>query len=254
MKIASAQIESKVGDIKENLIKHLEMIDIAAQNKANLICFPEMSLTGYCREEGRELAIKESDEEIIKLKEKAKADNIIIVVGAPIEIDDKLYIGSFILNPNGELEIYTKQYLHLGEEVYYSSSFDYNPTIQIADEKIAFAICADIDSPQHPIDAKRNECTLYLPSIFFSKKGIDKGLHLLSKYAKENSFSVLMSNYSGELWNMEAGGKSSFWDKNGEQIAELPPNEQGLLILEKQQNNWTKKILVKEENALQQKI
>ncbi len=90
MKIASAQIESKVGDIQGNLKKHLEMINVAAQNKVNLIVFPEMSLTGYCKEESSALALKESDPELIQLKEKAIAFNLVIVVGAPIEIDDKL--------------------------------------------------------------------------------------------------------------------------------------------------------------------
>jgi hypothetical protein len=33
-------------------------------------------------------------------------------------------------------------------------------------EKIALAICADIDNPKHPEAAKRDHSTLYIPSIF----------------------------------------------------------------------------------------
>ncbi len=128
--------------------------------------------------------------------------------------------------------------MHAGEEMYYSSSFDYNPIINIAGETIGFAIRADIENSQHPLDTKRNRCTMCLPSIFYSKKGIDAGCELLSKYAKENSFSILMSNYSGNVWNMEAGGMSGFWDKNGKLVAALDSENEGLLIIEKIESGW----------------
>lgn len=243
MKVAAAQIESKLGDTSGNLKKHLALIKTAAQNQVDLIVFPEMSLTAYCREEGKALALKESGEEMISLKKWAVEYNLIIVVGGPVEIKGDLYIASFILKPQGEIEIYTKQYLHSGEEIYYSSSFDYNPVIRMEEEVVALAICADIDHPQHPKAAKDNDCTLYLPSIFFSEAGIDNGHELLSKYAKENSFAVLMSNYSGEVWNLEAGGKSSFWNKNGEKMTELSAGKEGLLIVEKERGGWTVKTL-----------
>lgn len=43
-----AQINPKFGNIKVNLQKHYYYTDIAIKNRANLIVFPEMSLTGYC--------------------------------------------------------------------------------------------------------------------------------------------------------------------------------------------------------------
>lgn len=242
MKLASAQIESTVGDIEGNLKKHSKMIRLAAQSQADLIVFPEMSITGYCREEGKELALTEADARLNILKESAKKHRVIIVAGAPIAIENALYIGSFIFKPDGNTEIYTKQYLHEGEEEFYSSSFDYNPTIKIDNELIIFAICADIDNEQHPKDAKSNQCTIYMPSIFFSKKGINEGHHLLSEYAQKYSFSVLMSNYSGYLWNIEAGGRSSFWDDTGLNRAQLSPNKEGLLIMEKAGNTWINEI------------
>lgn len=55
MKIASVQIECITGDIKNNLEKHYKFIDIAHKNNVDLIIFPELSITGYCREEVEEL-------------------------------------------------------------------------------------------------------------------------------------------------------------------------------------------------------
>ncbi|MEL7123297.1 MAG: hypothetical protein AAFO07_27865 [Bacteroidota bacterium] len=54
-----------------------------------------------------------------------------------------------------------------------------------------------------------------------------------------------MSNYSGELWNTKAGGKSAFWDSNGDLIGNLESNDTGLLIAEKCKEKWniSKRIL-----------
>ena len=159
-------------------------------------------------------------------------------MGAPIEIDENLYIGAYILMPTGEIKIYTKQFLHAGEEQYYASSFAYNPRIKIKEELISFAICADIDYEQHPFQAKENNCSLYVASIFFTENGINQGQELLTQYSKHFSFKILMSNYVGKLWKMKAGGKSGFWDEDGKLIGVLDSKNEGLLIIEKKKGLW----------------
>jgi len=47
LKIAIAQISSKLADVDANLDKHLSYIEKAKQEKADIIIFPELSLTGY---------------------------------------------------------------------------------------------------------------------------------------------------------------------------------------------------------------
>ncbi|HTY39159.1 MAG TPA: nitrilase-related carbon-nitrogen hydrolase [Bacteroidota bacterium] len=46
-KLAVAQVDSAVGNLEANLKQHLELIDKARSLGANLIVFPELSLTGY---------------------------------------------------------------------------------------------------------------------------------------------------------------------------------------------------------------
>ncbi len=45
--IALAQISNHLGDVSRNLAKHLEYIDQAKNERADLVIFPELSLTGY---------------------------------------------------------------------------------------------------------------------------------------------------------------------------------------------------------------
>lgn len=46
-KAAIAQIDCRVGAVEQNLRHHLEFIDRAIANQAQLVVFPELSLTGY---------------------------------------------------------------------------------------------------------------------------------------------------------------------------------------------------------------
>jgi predicted amidohydrolase len=47
MKVVLAQIAPRLGDVDRNLDLHLELIDRARRQKADLVVFPELSLTGY---------------------------------------------------------------------------------------------------------------------------------------------------------------------------------------------------------------
>jgi predicted amidohydrolase len=82
MKIAAAQIKSTVGDITTNLECHYKMIEFAAKNGVDLIAFPEMSITGYCRAKGKKLAFKENDERLAKMKALSDRYNLVIIAGA----------------------------------------------------------------------------------------------------------------------------------------------------------------------------
>lgn len=243
MRIAAAQIEAKVGDVEANLTRHLKMIDLAGANAVDLIIFPEMSLTGYCREEAKDLVVKLSDPEVLKLKGKSKAYSITIVVGVPIEIDEALYIASLIISPSGKVEVYTKQFLHAGEEVAFSASFEFNAQIRLEQEVVSLAICADINSEIHPKNAKDSNCSMYAASIFYTESGIEEGHEVLAQYASEHSFCVLMSNYAGEVWGMKSGGKSAFWNQDGRLIAALDSVSQGLLMIEKSGERWMQVVL-----------
>src|SRR5512138_2425774 len=47
LNLALAQIATKLGDVQANLQKHLDFIQQARTQKADLVLFPELSLTGY---------------------------------------------------------------------------------------------------------------------------------------------------------------------------------------------------------------
>ncbi len=243
MILAAAQIIPKQGDINYNLNEHYKFIKLAVENKVELISFPELSITSYDRENAENLAFTPNDSRLNQLEKLAQEFNIVIIAGAPVKVDGNLYIGSFVIMPNNQTEIYTKQFLHTGEELFYQSSFNYNPQIRLGSEKLSLAICADIDHPEHAGNACNSGSTIYLPSIFFSKNGIPEAYSNLSTYAKRHSMNILMSNFGGKVWNTEAAGKSAFWNTEGRLIGTIDHDQSGLLLVKKGGNNWEGKVI-----------
>jgi len=243
MILAAAQTKPTRGNIEANLLDHYRLIELAVQNKAQLIVFPELSISGYEREDAQKLAFTKDDSRLDHLRKLAVENNIIIVAGAPIQNKNQLYIGEFIISPDNSVSIYTKQFLHEGEDDFFESSFDYNPMITIEDQKISFAICADIDNPLHPENACTRETDIYIASIFFTPNGIPNAYRDLKSYAKKHKMNVLMSNFSGESWGYPSAGQSAFWNNKGELAGQMNDSDSGLLLVENQNDNWTSKVV-----------
>ncbi|HNW52159.1 MAG TPA: carbon-nitrogen hydrolase family protein [Prolixibacteraceae bacterium] len=244
MILASAQTNPGQKDVFTNLKDHYHWIQVAADNGANLIVFPEMSITGYVREQASELAFSPSDSRLEVLQQMAVDRQLTVVAGAPLRIGPFLLIGSVVFSPDGSVSHYAKQNLHPGEDEFFHSSMLFNPTIEIEDEKIALAICADIDHPNHVHNAFLKNSTLYMPSIFFSPNGIPEAHQILGDYASSYSMNILMSNFCGKSWGMDAGGKSAFWSGDGTLISSLDSENPGLLLVEKSGEEWNSKIIL----------
>ncbi|MCW3121283.1 MAG: Nitrilase/cyanide hydratase and apolipoprotein N-acyltransferase [Flavipsychrobacter sp.] len=238
MKIAAAQTIPHDNDIAANLKDHYRLATAAAGLGVQLLIFPEMSLTGYQRADAKKMAFEEQDERLGELRGLSISKNIILVAGAPIEINGHLHIGTFILSPDGSQAIYTKQFLHEGEELFFSTVTGHDPKIYLADNSISIAICADIVNPQHPKNAAACGTTIYAAGIFYTPGGIIKGHEGLGAYAKEHAMHVLMANYGGPSWGMDSGGRSAFWTKDGMLKGELPGTGEGLLIATKENKHW----------------
>lgn len=244
MIIAAAQTRTENKSISQNLDDHYRLVKMASKHNVQLIAFPEMSITGYVRETATQYALTENDSRLDKLRDLAVAHHIIVIAGAPVQMPLGLHIGSFVFFPDNSQAIYTKQYLHGTESDYFTPSFNYNPQITLENEKISLAICADIDHPEHAQNACQRNSTVYIPSIFFSLKGIPEAYNNLSGYAKAYSLNILMSNFTGIGWNnTESGGQSAFWNAEGQLLASLDKDSTGLVIAEKHKNVWRGRVI-----------
>ncbi len=238
MIIAIVQTHAK-STIKENLTDHYEMIELAAKHSADMIIFPEMSLTSYVRDRAGDLSFSIDDIRLKKMSELAVEKGVHVIAGAPIKVNNELYIGSFVISPDKTNSIYTKQFLHSGEEEFFSSSFDYDPKIRLKDEQISLAICADISNPKHCKNASKKDSTIYAALYFVVKKEFLKLFAKMGQYAKTHEMHTLFSNYCGETLSMISGGKSAFWSNDGELVGQLSSTHPGILLVEKLDQKWS---------------
>ncbi len=111
---ALAQIYPKLGDVKANLARHLDLIRQADAQGADLVVFPELSLTGYYTQDMvPEVAIRATrDDERFRALLDASASGPDIVVGfVHADTRQRFYIANAYLARGECLHIHHKVYL-----------------------------------------------------------------------------------------------------------------------------------------------
>lgn len=239
--IAAAQTIPVKGDVDENIKNHIVLIDQAHQKGVDLIVFPELSLTGYEPEQAKHLAFVENDERLSSLIEVAHEKQMILIVGAPIQKSEKLHIGAFIIYPDKSNAIYTKRYLHTGEEKFFDPG-EFDTQIELKGEKMSLAICADINNPAHPKSASASGSSIYLAGVLWSAKGYENDIVLMKDYAINYKMLVVLSNFGGDSGGYEAAGKSIIISGKGEIISDIEGRGEGLAIAKRENGNWSKVI------------
>ena len=138
VKVAAANCQVKVADVEHNLSAIKKAIAEAADEKAKIIVFPELSITGYsCRDIFfQSTLLKASEEalgEIVKFSQNIDA---VIVVGLPYEYNCKLYNVAAIICKGALLGLVPKKNLPNYQEFYerrqFTPGFDEPQPITVA--------------------------------------------------------------------------------------------------------------------------
>jgi len=240
MKVAIAQIEAIKGNVEKNIENHLKWIKQAIKNKADMLVFPELSVTGYEPDLAEKLATSQDDVRLDEIQSLSDKNEITIGVGLPTKEENDIFISMIIFQPHKERITYSKQYLYPPEEPIFKAGK--NPLVlNFETEIVSPAICYETSNKAHCEFAKRNKATIYIASVLSSINGIDTELKKLSGIAKNNNMVTLMANYVGESGGYKCAGKSSVWDATGKLIGQLDSETEGILIYDTQ----TKEILKK---------
>lgn len=218
------------GSIEQNLLEHKKCVELAARNGADVVVFPELSLTGYEPELADNLAIDVASNTVKQLSIVAKENGVVIISGCPLKnAESRPSIGAIISYPSGKTDFYHKQHLHTGESEYFvagKASYVFN----YKEQRIALAICADFCNPIHASEAKMVNADVYLSSVLVSDNGFELDSQQLQSYASEHSFVVLMANHNCETGGWKACGKSRAWDSEGKLAVASGGDESSLVI------------------------
>ena len=148
MKVAVAQITSVLGDIEKNIKKHIEYCDMAISKKADLIVFPELSLTGYSVKDLNFMISVELIKTKLLDRLKTKSKKISIICGLVEEDENFAIYNSGIYISEGDVKfVHRKVYpptYGLFEEFRYFSRGKECRAHETKFGKIGLLVCEDM--------------------------------------------------------------------------------------------------------------
>jgi predicted amidohydrolase len=230
MRIAIAQIKPVTGNIEANIVRHLQFVDQAIDQRADAIFFPELSLTSYEPTLAGELAMDLNDQRLGVFQQRSDHNNIIIAAGGPLKAEGGTQIGMFIFQPGMPRQVYAKQFLHSDELPYFING---NKQVLIhADNNqcIAPGICYETSLPEHWENAHQRGAGIYVASVAKSANGVERSVKIFPAMAVKYNMTVLLSNSLGPSDNFTGAGQSAAWDNKGQLVAQLDDTREGILI------------------------
>lgn len=229
MKIAAVQSRPTVGPVEGNLPQHQHLIELSIQHGADLIVFPELSLTGYEPKLAAQLARVPTDSCFDIFRDLSDAHNVTICVGVPLTGVDLPTISCLIFRPRVEVQTYSKRYLHSDELPYFRPGTCDGVLISTA-PNVALAICYELSVEEHRRWAVEAGATVYVASVAKSRRGIEATEARMSEFSQHSSLSVLVANCLGTLDDTPCVGHSSAWDCQGRLIARMDAERVGLIL------------------------
>lgn len=231
MKICVAQTRSIKGDIQKNINNHKKLVDLAVSKGADLLIFPELSVTGYEPELAKELATTPDDSRFDDFQKISDGKRITIGIGVPTKSNAGVLISMLLFQPNQPRQTYSKQHLHQDEFPYFVNG-QQNVFLTHNRNKIAPAICYESLLPEHAEKAFRGGATVYVASVAKPARGVEKALKHYPAIASAYSMTVLMANCVGPCDNFKSIGHSSVWNNKGLLVGQLNGTDEGILLID----------------------
>ena len=231
MRIGIGQTNPQKGDIEKNIVQHIKLLDIAIHRNADLMIFPELSLTGYEPELAKDLATTSDDKRLDVFQEICDLNKIVIGVGLPTKENDNLFISMIIFQPKRERVTYSKQHLYSTQVCHFTPG-QKQIYLNIGDSIIAPAICYDLSNPEHSKKAYEDNANIYIASVLSDVDDIDSDIKKLSAIACKYEMIVFMANFIGQSGGFECAGKTSIWNKEGNIVGQLNDKNEGLLVFD----------------------
>ncbi len=125
VKVAAATPRIQVADVRYNCEQICRMISDAEKAGAELIVFPELSISGYtCRDLfGQEVLLRASMKALKEIAAVTKGKEILVFVGVPIEMHGVLYNCAAAVNAGKILALIPKRHLPNYAEFYEKRNF-----------------------------------------------------------------------------------------------------------------------------------
>ncbi|HEX2992242.1 MAG TPA: nitrilase-related carbon-nitrogen hydrolase [Anaerolineales bacterium] len=245
LNLALAQISTHLGDVEANLEKHLAFIDKARQQKADLVVFPELSLTGYVLQDLVATVAHRPVEEDPVFKHLLKASEDLDLVVGFVDEDSRhrFFIASTYLSGGRVLHVHHKVYLPTYGLFDEGRFFAWGDSVRAFDTRfgrVGMLICEDFWHASPPYLLWLDGADLML----FSSASPGRGLtgqdkldsarwveHVCKAYASMFTSFVVHCNRVGFEDGLLFWGGATVNDPNGELLAQGPYFEESLTLI-----------------------
>ena len=174
VKVAAATPDIRVADVEFNTQNIINAMEEAQKNGAKILVFPELCVTGYTCGDlfDHSVLLKASRKALLEIAENTNDKDMLVFVGAPLEVNGKLYNVAAAMNQGEIIGFTTKTFLPNYGEFYEMRQFTPGPQtvreITFEGKKIPFGpqilfqaegmeelvvaaeICEDVWSPVPP--------------------------------------------------------------------------------------------------------
>ena len=235
LRIALAQFNPVVGDIGGNEARIASLIAQAREAGAQLVCFPELALTGYPPED---LLLKEhflADARAALQRLAADTTGIVAIVGYPERAED-VHNAAAILADGAVQSSYRKVHLPnygVFDELRYFQPGARGATIEVDGVTIGLTICEDVWQPGPPLSDEALAGARLIVNISASPFDAGKGRRrepMLAQRARDDLAVVAFCGLVGGQDELVFDGSSVILDHEGTAIARAPQFEEALLV------------------------
>ena len=172
VKVAAAVPHVKVADCKFNVEKIESLIAVAEGKGAQIILFPEMSITGYTCGDlfSQQLLLEEAEMGLMQILNNTRQLDIISIVGMPVIVNSTVINAAVTIQKGKILGVTAKTYLPNYKEFYeqrwFTSALQLrtetvrlcgqvvpigaNLLFETSDTTFGIEICEDLWAPSHP--------------------------------------------------------------------------------------------------------
>jgi NAD+ synthase (glutamine-hydrolysing) len=268
LRVALAQINPTVGDLKGNVSKIIDYIKKSMKAGAQIAAFPELAITGYPPEDLL-LKTKFIEDNLDALKKIQKNVGDITVIVGYVDKKDDLYNAAALLHKKRLVDTYHKIFLPnygVFDEYRYFKPGTRLPIYLIGDTCIGVNICEDIWYPKGPTLYQTQGGAEVIVNINASPYSIGKNKlreKMLSARASGNAAIVAYLNTVGGQDELVFDGHSLIVNQDGMVIARGKQFEEDLVVVDLDLDGVTRKRLrsprekqeaIKHEKDLVEKI
>jgi len=244
--IALAQFNTVLGNVQRNLDKHMDLIDQARSSGADLLLFPELSLTGYVLQDLVPTIGCRPNKDDPVFRPLIEASNKLDLVIGFVEEDvrSRFYISAAYLSRGEVKHVHHKVYLPTYGLFDESRFFAWGDAVQAFDTRFGRAgmlICEDFWHSSPPYLLWLDGADLFLLQSASPGRGLNNSPilesarwvnHILRAYSSLYTSFVAHTNRVGYEDGLHFWGGAAVYDPNGELIAQGPYEEEALTITE----------------------